>query len=320
MATQTMKAIKIHQYGGPEVVSYEDVLIPDIKPDEVLIKVSATSFNPVDALFRAGKLKDIIPQSLPYTPNIDVSGVIERAGDDVTHLQIGDKVFAFLDITRDGSAAEYVVSRAIDVVLAPTTISLSDAAAIPVSGLTAWQGLFQHGHLQSGQRVLITAAAGGVGYLAVQLAKWKGAFVIGTAQERSTRILKELGIDEVIDYEKNPIQAALTEKVDVILNLAPISQKETDDLLHLLHKGGILVSASTKVNTKLAKELGVNSISMVTQRNEQELKQLANLIDEGHVTPFICARFPLSDLAKVHEKKEDKKTRGKLLILVNSDL
>ncbi len=320
MATQMMKAIQIHQYGGPEVISYEDVIVPEIKADEVLIKVAATSFNPVDALFRMGALQEIVSQSFPYTPNIDVSGVIEQVGERVTHLKKGDKVFAFLDVSKNGSAAEYVASRAIDVVLAPKTISLSDAAAIPASGLTAWQGLFEHGKLKSSQRVLITAAAGGVGYLAVQLAKWKGAYVLGTAQERSTKILKELGIDEVIHYEQNNLQEQLSEKVDVILNLAPIEQEETDALLLLLNEGGVLVSASTKVNSQLAEELGVRAISMITKRNERQLKQLATLIDEGHLIPFISGRFPLSDLSNVHAKKAEHKTRGKLLILVNSDL
>jgi NADPH:quinone reductase-like Zn-dependent oxidoreductase len=312
-----MKAVRYHQYGGTDVLTYEETPVPEVRSDEVLIKVAATAFNPADAMIRMGYLKDFLPLELPFIPNVDVSGIIEKIGESVTGLQVGDKVFAFLDLTKNGGAAEYVVCKAIDVAHAPKKITLQDAAAIPSGALTAWQGLFDHGNLQSGQRVLITAAAGGVGSFAVQLAKWKGAHVIGTASEKSFPSLRELGIDEVIDYKTESIEDKVAEKVDVIFNLAPISSEDVTKLLHLLKKGGTLVSSSNPADENLAKELGVHAVRMAVQRNAEQLSQIANLVDAGYVTPFITERVPLRNLAAVHEKVGQ--TRGKVLIYVMSN-
>jgi len=312
-----MKAVRFHQYGGPEVLQYEEAPIPEVSSDEVLIKVSATAFNPADAMLRMGALKDFLPLQFPFIPNTDVSGVIEKIGESVQGLKVGDKVFAFLDMTKNGGAAEYVVSNADDVALAPKNINLQDAATIPSGAMTAWQGLFDHGNLQSGQRVLITAAAGGVGSFAVQLAKWKGAYVIGTASEKSFSTLQELGIDEIIDYKNELIEDKVTEKVDMIFNLSPISSDEVTKLLHVLKEGGTLVSALNPADESLAKELGVNAVGMAVQRNAEQLSQIADVVDEGHIKPFITERLPLSDLAAAHEKVG--KTRGKVLILVDDN-
>lgn len=310
-----MKAVRYHQYGGPDVLQYEEVPVPDVSSDEVLIKVAATAFNPSDAAIRMGYLKDFLPLELPFIPGVDVSGVIEQTGESVKGLKVGDKVFALLDLTKNGAAAEYVVCKAIDVAHAPKNIHLQDAAAIPGGALTAWQGLFDHGNLQSGQRVLITAAAGGVGSFAVQLAKWKGAYVIGTASEKSSPSLKELGIDEIIDYKNESIEDRVAEKVDVIFNLSPLASEDVTNLLHLLKKGGTLVSSSNPADENLATELGVHAVRMAVQRNAEQLSQVANLVDAGHIKPFITERVPLSNLATVHEKVGQ--TRGKVLIYVS---
>lgn len=262
-----------------------------------------------------GAWKDFLPLELPFIPNMDVSGVIEKIGESVKGLKVGDKVFALLDRTKNGGAAEYVVSKADDVALAPKNIHLQDAAVIPGSAMTAWQGLFDHGNLRSGQRILITAAAGGVGSFAVQLAKWKGAYVIGTASEKSFSTLQELGIDEIIDYKNELIEDKVTEKVDLIFNLAPIGLDEVTKLLHLIKEGGTLVSAKNPADESLAKELGVNAVRMAVQQNTKQLSQIAELVDEGYVKPFITERLPLSNLAAAHEKVGQ--TRGKVLILVN---
>ncbi|MBT8342085.1 MAG: NADP-dependent oxidoreductase [Desulfatitalea sp.] len=313
-----MKAVRYHQYGGPDVLRFEEVPIPEVGPEEVLIKVSATAFNPADAMFRMGLLKDMIPLQLPFTPHADVSGVIEKAGESVKGLKTGDKVFAFLDMTRNGAAAEYVVSKAVDVALAPKNISLQDAGAIPGTATTAWQGIFEHGKLQSGQRLLIVAAAGGVGSFALQFAKWKGAYVIGSDAEETFSKLKELGIDEVINYKTESITDQVTEKVDVILNLSPIDPGDVTKLLPLLKKGGTLVSTLNPADENVAKELGVNAVTMAVQRSAAHLSQIAALVDEGVVKPFISERLPFSNLAAAHEKFGQ--THGKVLILVDSSL
>ncbi|MEK5397183.1 NADP-dependent oxidoreductase [Paenibacillus sp. FSL K6-2859] len=310
-----MKAVRYHQYGAVEVLRYEEAPTPDVSADEVLIKVAATAFNPADAMLRMGVMKDILPLELPFIPNVDVSGVIEKIGESVNGFQFGDKVFAFLDMTKNGAAAEYVVCKANDVALAPKNIDLQDAAALPGGAMTAWQGLFDHGNLQSGQRVLITAAAGGVGSIAVQLAKWKGAYVIGTASEESISALQDLGIDEIINYKNELIEEKLTEKVDLIFNLSPLSSEEVTKLLLLLKDGGTLVSAYNPADEDVAKNLGVHVVRMGVQRNAEQLSQIADIVDQGYVKPFITERLVLKELAAVHEKVGQ--TRGKILLLVN---
>jgi NADPH:quinone reductase-like Zn-dependent oxidoreductase len=310
-----MKAVRYHQYGAVEVLRYEEAPTPDVSADEVLIKVSATAFNPADAMLRMGVMKDILPLELPFIPNVDVSGVIEKMGASVNGFQLGDKVFAFLDMTKNGAAAEYVVCKANDVALAPKNIDLQDAAALPGGAMTAWQGLFDHGNLQTGQRVLITAVAGGVGSIAVQLAKWKGAYVIGTASAESISALQDLGIDEIINYKNELIEEKLTEKVDLIFNLSPISSEEVTKLLLLLKDGGTLVSAFNPADEDVAKNLGVQVVRMGVQRNAEQLSQIADIVDQGQVKPFITERLPLKELAAVHEKVGQ--TRGKVLLLVN---
>ncbi|MDN4602987.1 NADP-dependent oxidoreductase [Paenibacillus sp. F6_3S_P_1C] len=309
-----MKAVRYHQYGAADVLKYEEAPIPVVQADEVLIKVAATAFNPADAMIRMGALKDFLPLELPFTPNVDVSGVIEKVGETVTGLNVGDEVYAFLDMSRNGAAAEYVVSKAVDVALAPKNISLQDAAAIPGGAMTAWQGLFHNGHLQSGQRVLITAAAGGVGSFAVQLATWSGAYVIGTASESSFSDLQQLGIDEIIDYKNESVEEKVTEKVDLIFNLAPLSSEEVTKLLNILKEGGTLVTALNPADEDVAKELGVQAVRMAVQRNAEQLSQIAKLVNDGDIKPYITERHPLSSLTSVHEKMGQ--MRGKVLLLV----
>lgn len=233
-------------------------------------------------------------------------------------MAVGQKVFSYLDISRDGAAAEYVVSKAKNIVSAPTNITLQDAGSIPLAALTAWQALFQIGKLEKGQRVLMTAAAGGVGSFAVQLAKWKGAYVIGSASENSFQKLKELGIDEIIDYKNEPVLEALNEKVDLIFNVSPAKSDEVNTWLPLLNKGGMLVSALSPASKELAEQLGVNTKRMAVRSNADDLTQIARLVDEGAVVPFITERFPLSEVRTVHELAG--KTRGKVLIEVDSSI
>lgn len=310
-----MQAAVFNQHGGPEVIQLSEVSIPEVGPDEVLIKVAATSYNPLDSAIRQG---NIISPEFPFIPHSDVAGVIEKTGESVESLAVGQKVFSYLDTSRDGAAAEYVVSKAKNIVSAPTNIPLQDAGSIPLAALTAWQALFQIGKLEKGQRVLITAAPGGVGSFAVQLAKWKGAYVIGSASENSFQKLKELGIDEIIDYKNEPVPEALNEKVDLIFNVSPAKSDEVNTWLPLLNKGGMLVSALSPASKELAEQLGVNTKRMAVRSNADDLTQIARLVDEGAVVPFITEKFPLSEVRTVHELAG--KTRGKVLIEVDSSI
>jgi len=309
-----MKAFKYYQYGGPEVLQYEEVPIPEVKDDEVLIKVTATTNNPADINIRKGGLGTSL--EFPFIPNLDVSGVIDKVGSTVQKFHVGDQVYAFLDVTRNGAAAEYVVSKAENVALAPKNISLEDSGVIPSSAVTAWQGLFDYGKLQAGQRILITAAAGGVGHFAVQLAKWKGAYVIGTASARSSfSYLEEIGIDEIIDYKNESVTEKIEEKLDMIFNLSPLSSEEVTKLLPLLKRGGTLVTARNPADDERANELGVHAISMVAKSSSEQLSQIAKLVDNGFVKPWITEVDSLENLKEIHENFRS--TNGKLLIKVN---
>lgn len=315
-AQAEMKAIRIHQFGGSEVLRYESAPIPQAADDEILIKVAATAYNPVDLAMRSGYLQKIFSHEFPYIPNIEVSGTVEASGAAVSGFKPGDNVYAFLDMSKDGAAAEYVTTKAEFASLAPKTISLADAAALPVGALTAWQGLFEHGRLAAGQRVLIAGAAGGVGAYAVQLAKLQGAYVIGTASARSSVKLRDLGIDEIIDYQQEEVTGRVNEKLDLILNLSPESTETISTWLPLLKEGGILVSTANPADAELAKRYGIHVVQMGARQDGGQLSQIASLVESGKLEPWITERLALQDLVLVHEQSAAGKIHGKVLITV----
>ncbi|WCT54240.1 NADP-dependent oxidoreductase [Paenibacillus kyungheensis] len=315
-APEMMHAIRVHAYGNSEKMHYENVLMPKIEADEVLIKVSATAFNPLDHLIRMGVVQETFPHKLPYIPNVEVSGTITEIGKNVKNVKVGEPVFALLNILSNGAAAEYVATKAEYVATAPKKIKLPEVAALPVGALTAWQALFDHGHLESGQRVLIAGAAGGVGTLAVQLAKWKGAYVIGTASEASFPMLKEIGIDELIDYNQEMVEDRIEDKLDLIFNLSPEGTNEVSNWLHLLREGGTFVSVTSPADEAVAKELKVNVVNMSVQQSGTQLAQIAALADEGVLKPVIAEKVKLKDLPELHHRAEVGTVRGKVLITV----
>jgi NADPH:quinone reductase-like Zn-dependent oxidoreductase len=217
-----MKAIRYYEFGGPDVLRYEDMEQPTPAKGQVLIRVAASAFNAADAGMRGGSLP--IPVELPHVPGYDVSGTVDALGDGVagTDLQVGDEVIGFLPMELDGGAAEYVVAAADALVLAPARLPLSDAAGLPSVGLTAWQALFDQGGLTTGQRVLINGAGGVVGKYAIALAKRAGVYVVATASPRSKAAVRQAGADEVIDHTSTDVLSAVDEQVDVLVNLAPI--------------------------------------------------------------------------------------------------
>lgn len=310
-----MKSVRIHQYGGPEVISFEDAPKPEITPTQVLIQVYATSFNPLDSLLVRGILKDRALLQFPFTLCSDVSGVIVKTGSEVNGFKEGDKVFGFLDYTKNGAAAEYVATEAAYLAYAPGSISLEEAAAIPLAALTAWQGLFEHINLQPGQRILINNASGGVGNYAVQLAKWKGAYVIGTSGAENLDMVRSLGANEVIDYRKG-ISAGLNNKVDAIFNLVAADQNYMNGLLDFINDRGTLVSSVVPANPELSAQRQIRSSAMWVHPDSKTLKTIAGLIDNKTIQIHITQTFPLEKLGEVHKLSLDGKTNGKVLIRV----
>src|SRR3954453_9230820 len=233
-----VKAVRFHEFGDSNVLRYEDVEQPVPGAGEVRFRVAATSFNPVDGGIRGGYLRDPFPVTLPHTPGVDVAGTVDALGHGVNSVAVGDAVVAFLSMTADGAAAEYVITPAEVLAPAPTGIPLADAAAFPMVGLAAWQALFDDAKLEAGQRVLIHGAGGAVGGYAVQLAKRAGAHVIATASPRSRERVSSAGPDEVIDRTTTAVRDAVTEPVDVLLNLAPIAPPELETLVARVKPGG----------------------------------------------------------------------------------
>lgn len=308
-----MKAIRIHQFGGTEVLRYEDSPQPVPGADEVLIRVHAAGVNPVDAKIRAGKLQGRIDHKLPLILGWDVAGTIEQTGADVTHFKSGDAVYARPDIARDGAYAEYIVVRASEVALKPESLDFIHAAAVPLSALTAWQSLFVAGDLQPGQTILIHAGAGGVGHYALQLAHWKGAHVITTASARNADFVRALGADDVIDYTRARFEDAVHEADMVFDTVGGDVQQRS---WQVLKRGGILVSILALTVPDEAEQRGWRSAYVFVQPSAQQLIQIASLIDGGSIKPHVDNVMALSDAATAHILIQGGHARGKIVLNV----
>lgn len=297
----TMRAARIHEYGGPENIRYEVVPILRPGPGEVLIKVAATSFNPSETALRAGALQAFMPLPLPYTLGWDVSGTVVEIGSGVSEFALGDPVIGRLD--AGGAAAEYVVATTDVLAAAPAALALGTAAALPVAALTAWQAVFEHAKITAGQRVLINGAGGGVGGFTVQLAKRAGAIVLATASPRSAEAIRGLGADQIIDYTT----AALPTGVDAVINLAAIAPDAAATLASLVRPGGRLVSIATPIPAETA-------VHFVTRNDASQLTQIVALVDGGELRLDIAESLPLAELAAVHRRSENGRTRGKITL------
>lgn len=312
-----MKAVRFHEFGTPEVLHYEDADKPVAAQGQVLIRVAGSAFNPADNGIRGGTLP--IPVALPHVPGYDVSGTVEAVGEGVTRFHVGDAVIGFLPMTESGSAAEYVVAPADALVTAPTSIPLADAAALPSVGLTAWQALFDDGELKSGQRVLITGAGGAVGSYAVQLAKRAGATVIATASPRSRDAVTSAGADQIIDHTSSDVLGSVTEPVDVLLNLAPLSPDEFASLVDLVRDGGVVVSTTAWMPTPSDEKRGVRAVGVFVRADRENLQRLASLVDSGELTVEVSRRVSLSELPAIHAQAAAGELRGKVVAVPDVD-
>jgi NADPH:quinone reductase-like Zn-dependent oxidoreductase len=308
-----MKAIQIHKYGGPGVLKYEEAPKPSPGADDVIIKVFATSVNPIDWKIREGHAKGMFPVKFPLIPGWDVSGEIDEVGSNILNFRKGDEVYSRPDPTKNGTYAEYVVVKANLVNGKPQSIDHEKAAAVPLAGLTAWQALFDYGKLQQGQKVLIHAASGGVGTFAVQLAKWKGAYVIGTASKENMAFVKKLGADKVIDYKNEKFEEKL-KNIDLVIDL--IGGETQKRSLKVIKKGGRLITAVQLGNQEEAKEKNIHIEGFLTKSLPEELEQIKQLIDSGKVMPVIASVMPLKDAAKAQKLSEEGHVRGKIVLQV----
>jgi len=312
----TMKAVRIHEYGEPSVLRYEEAPRPTLKDGDVLVRVHATSVNPFDWKVRAGYLKEYVPLSFPAILGGDVSGVVEEVSPGVTHVKVGDAVYALTDTTRDGAYAEYLALSASKVAPKPKSLDHLHAAVVPLSALAAWQALFDKAEVQPGQRVLVHAAAGGVGSFAVQLAKWKGAYVLGTASTRNLDFLRSLGVDEPIDYTTTKFEN-VARNVDAALDTVGGDYEERS--CQTLKTGGTLVSILSPTSVETAKRHGARGFFMGAQSNPKQLAEIGALIDTRKIKPIVENIFPLAEMARAHELSAGGHVRGKIGIQVRRD-
>jgi NADPH:quinone reductase-like Zn-dependent oxidoreductase len=313
--SQTMKAVRIHNYGGPEVLQYEDAPRPEPQAGEVLVRVLAAGVNPIDWKVREGHMKDFWPHKFPLIPGWDLSGVVEEIGNGVSRFKKGDEVYSVPDASRDGAYAEYIVVRESELALKPKSLHHVRAAAVPLAAVTAWQALFDAGQLKRGQRVLIHGGSGGVGHVAVQLAKWKGARVLATASTKNQELLRELGVDEPIDYTKQKFEDVARD-VDLVLDL--IGGETQERSWSVLKKGGVLLSLVQPPSVEKAKALGVRAAFVAGHPSGAQLAKITKIIDSGHLAPVIDRILPLSEVRRAHELSKSGHTRGKIVLRISN--
>ncbi|HAM52726.1 MAG TPA: NADPH:quinone reductase [Nitrospiraceae bacterium] len=308
-----MKAVRIHQYGSPEVLVYEDVVRPRPGSGNVLVEVHAAGVNPIDWKVREGHAKGWLNHALPLILGWDVSGVIVELGNTANGFKKGDEVYGKLDVMHDGAYAEYTTTATENITLKPKTVDHVHAAAVPIAALTAWQSLFDLANLSTGQTILIHAAAGGVGHFAVQFAKWKGARVIGTASARNTKFVKKLGAEEVIDYTVRKFEDEVR-GVDCVLDTQ--GGEVLSRSLRVLKKGGIVVSTLEEPRAEDLTRYGVRATHVIAKSDSRQLKEIAALIDTGHVKPAVEIVLPLAEARKAHELSQSGHTHGKIVLKV----
>ncbi|MEP6937966.1 MAG: NADP-dependent oxidoreductase [Chthoniobacterales bacterium] len=312
-AQPMMKAAVVHQSGGPEVFKYEDAPRPEPKDDEVLVRVIAAGVNPVDAYVRQGMLSKRGLEQRPMIVGYDIAGVVEKAGTRVTKFKAGDAVYAYLPIMRGGGYAEFAIAKEEEMSLKPKNIDFEKAAAVPLAATTAWQALTDTAKLEKGQTVLIHGGSGGVGCFAIQIAKARGAKVIATASTANQDLLKQLGVDQPIDYTTTKFEEVVKD-VDVVLNA--VRGDTLPPSYSVVKKGGIIVSITGEPDAVECDKHGIRGSRLMAHPDAKVLEELTKLIEANKITPIVSQSFPLKDVAQAHQQIETHHTRGKIVLKV----
>jgi NADPH:quinone reductase-like Zn-dependent oxidoreductase len=282
--------------------------------EEVLVRVLAAGVNPIDCKIRSGQAREMFPIELPATPGVDLCGVVERVGKNVSSLKLDDQVYGYLGATRNGSYAGDCVAKASYLALKPESLDSVHAAAAPLASLVAWQTLVDIASLSPGQSVLIHGASGGVGHMAVQLAKWRGARVIGTASSAHEGFVRKLGADEVIDYHRTRFES-VARGVDVVLDLIGGDTQERS--WQVLKKGGILISTLGIAHPENEGKYGVRAVSYMSHPDGEELRKIGELFDAGKLSVDVSMVLPLSEARKAHELSQGGHIQGKIVLKVS---
>jgi len=306
MAKMTMRAIRVHEYGGPEKLALETVERPEPSGNKVLVRLKAAGVNPVDWKLRSGMIKDWMPLSFPWAPGIDGAGVVEAVGPDVKGFAPGDHVFGVFS----GSYAEMALAPEGDLCKKPKNLSFEQAAAVPVGALTAWNGVIEDGAIQAGQHILVLGASGGVGVFAVQFAHWKKARVTGTTSAANAGFVMSIGADEVVDYQKDPVEQRIG-GVDVLFDT--VGGEALERALKSMKKGGAALSVAGQVSEQAAKEYGIRAIHTGRAPSDR-LHQIAALLESGAIQACVAKVFPLADAAAAHKLSESRHGRGRIVL------
>lgn len=303
-----MKAIQIKEYGDESVLNYTDVECPEPKTDEILVKIHAASVNPVDWKIRDGK-GEKFGMELPLILGADFAGTVEEVGTNIEKFKKEDAVYGKILL---GCYAEYVIVKENELSRKPNNLDFENAASIPMGALTSWQAIFETAKLKSGQKILIHAASGGVGSMAVQLAKAKGAYVIGTASASNKDFVKNLGADEFIDYTATNFEDVVKD-VDVVYDtIGGDTQKRS---FQVLKEGGFLVSLVEDPSKKLLQKYKVEGKVIASVPNPKQLEEITQLVEEGKVKTHIEKVFPLSEAKKAQKLSKEGHTRGKFILI-----
>ncbi len=309
----TIKMVRIHRFGGMDTLRYEDVELsmPDVA--EILVASRAASVNPVDYKIRSGKYPAVKEDKLPYPLGRDACGIVEQCGAGATKFKVGDEVFGIVGIQGGGYAQKVLLDQNA-VAAKPKSIDHVHAAAVPLAGQTAWQGLFRHGGVEAGQQILIHGGSGGVGHFAIQFAKARGAHVTTTVSSANVAFARSLGADVVIDYKKQHFEQEARD-LDMVFDL--IDGETRHRSWGIIKKGGILVSTLSEPSQQEARAHGVRATRYTVEADGDELGKIADLIEAGKVKPTVAETFPLSRAAAALQAVESGHTKGKIVLTID---
>jgi len=309
----TMKAIVVHEFGGPEVLKFEEMPRPEPEENQILVRVMAAGVNPVDASIRSGKYAKLFGTTLPFVPGFDIAGVVEKSGAKISKFKTGDSIYAMLDLKDGGGYADYAIATEVGAALKPTSLNYVEAAGAPGVALTAWQALIDTAKLSADQAALIHGGSGGVGMFAVQIAKARGAKVIATASTRNQDLLKELGADVTIDYTKQKFED-IVKDVDVVLD--SVGEDTLARSYAVVKKGGYIVSIVERPDRSELVKHAIRGAFISVEPNSDELAEIGKLIDQKKIKVVVSQTFPLPEARKAQEQVATGHTRGKIVLKV----
>ena len=305
-----MKAVTISKYGDQSVLTYTDIERPKPKADEILVHNRAVAINPIDWKIRNG-LGEMFGLQFPIILGCEIAGTIEEVGSDVRDFQTGAAVYGYVSLERNGGYADYTIAKSDEIAPKPESLDFENAAAVAVGALTSWQAIFDTANLQARQRILITGASGGVGSMAVQLAKAIGAIVIATASGKNEEFVRSLGADEFVDYTREKFEDRVRE-VDVVYDT--VGGDTLERSFATLRRGGCLVTTVEPPSNEKAEKLGIRASMIGVEPSGRQLREINRLIAAGKLKTHIATVLPLAEIRKAHQLSESGRTRGKIIL------